>query len=468
MAHKSESMPVESGADSNTGEGEQAYAGYYPMYRHEYSYSPPHGSGGFVSGSGGFVSGSPAAPLSPVTGFAVMGGSPTQYYYAMGGSPVGSPQMAPIVGSPQLAGAGLGLGSAGPYAGPGPFGPFAGLGIGAPQPYVARDEPRSDPSAVDSRNVYIRNLNEDCTDSTLAQMASPYGDIESSKSIIHDSTGKCKGYGFVKYRTEEQASRAIEAFNAQGFQSTLARDSFKAKLKRLQDRTSANVYVSNLPSSVDEEQLTALARPHTVLSARILRDPVSGQHKGAGFIRMADRDTALEVIEQLKGVRLANAPGPLIPRIADSQGQKLLKKHANADTREEFRSATTSPLMWSPVLVYSPATSPPPDARRIPSPSFAHDVFMPYAGYASPPYAGYASPQPMYAHLPEQPQVPQPTNVQNVYANVYAQHMAKPVYGSEQAYRSDQAYGSEQQIRRPPDARAVGDLATAMQDKLAM
>ncbi|KAJ2197640.1 hypothetical protein IW145_002465 [Coemansia sp. RSA 521] len=465
-------MPVESGADNNTGEGEQAYAGYYPMYRHEYSYSPPHGSSGFVSGS-------PAAPLSPVTGFAVMGGSPAQYYYAMGGSP-GSPQMPPLVGSPQLATlGGAGLGSSGPFGGPGPFGPFAGLGIGAPQPFVPRDEPRSDPSAVDSRNVYIRNLNEDCTDSTLAQMASPFGDIESSKSIIHDSTGKCKGYGFVKYRTEEQASRAIEAFNAQGFQSTLARDSFKAKLKRLQDRTSANVYVSNLPSSVDEEQLTALARPHAVLSARILRDPVSGQHKGAGFIRMADRDTALAVIEQLKGVRLANAPGPLIPRIADSQGQKLLKKHANADsTREEFRSATTSPLMWSPVLVYSPATSPPPhDARRIPSPSFAHDMFVPYAGYASPPYAaGYASPQPMYAHLPEQPQVPQPASMQNVYAaNMYAQHMSKqPMYGSDHpAYGSDQpAYGSDhqqqQQLRRPPDARAVGDLATTMQDKLAM
>ncbi|KAJ1669736.1 hypothetical protein GGF38_002025, partial [Coemansia sp. RSA 25] len=223
--------------------------------------------------------------------------------------------------------------------------------------------------AVDSRNVYIRNLPEECTDTVLARMASPYGGIESSKSIIDEITGKCKGYGFVKYRTADQAEKAIEAFNAQGLHSTLARDSFKSKLKRLQDKSSANVYVSNLSSDIDEAALVDLIRPHPVISARILRDTHTGQHKGAGFARMPDRDTALLVIEKLKNIRLVNAPGPLQPRIADSEGQKQLKKQINGEGGGRFddgvassvliRSGATSPIVWSPVLVYSPAASPP-------------------------------------------------------------------------------------------------------------
>ncbi|KAJ2815777.1 hypothetical protein GGI24_005940, partial [Coemansia furcata] len=78
---------------------------------------------------------------------------------------------------------------------------------------------------------------------------------------------------------------------------------------------------------------------------------------------MPDRDTALLVIEKLKNIRLVNAPGPLQPRIADSEGQKQLKKQVNGEGGRFddvlVRSGATSPIVWSPVLVYSPAGSPP-------------------------------------------------------------------------------------------------------------
>ncbi|KAJ2609460.1 hypothetical protein EV177_004454, partial [Coemansia sp. RSA 1804] len=254
--------------------------------------------------------------------------------------------------------------------------PDAGAAIVAPQApgagdSIAQSAATAAEEAVDARNVYIRNLPEDCGDEALVAMACAYGEIESSKSIIHETTGKCKGYGFVKYRTAEQATLAIRGFTAQGYESTLARDSFKARLKRLQDKSSANVYISNLPSDIDEAALTELIKPHPVVSARILRDAVTGHHKGAGFARMPDRETAQRVIDRLKGMRLPNSPGPLLPRIADSEGQKQLKKQANADGSASgsggganraddasfLRSASTSPLMWSPVLLYSSAAA---------------------------------------------------------------------------------------------------------------
>ncbi|KAJ1869249.1 Aspartate aminotransferase, cytoplasmic [Coemansia sp. RSA 990] len=372
----------------------QQNMGYYPVYQeYSYSYSPPLGSPGPFPGG---------AAQTALGGFAVVGGSPpTQYaYFAMGGSPAGSPQ---LVGSP---------------VGAGHFAVMPTLPM-----HTGREEARGlDASMVDSRNVYIRNLDETCTDEKLKEMAEPWGEIESSKSIIDNNTGKCKGYGFVKYRTEEQAARAIEAFNAQGYTSTLARDSFKAKLKRLQDRTSTNVYISNLPADIDEDRLIELLQPHKVVSARILRDSRTGAHKGAGFARMGSRESALQVIDMLKGLKLPNAPGPLIPRIADSESQKMLKKQqahvemaGMQNTCDAFRSNNTSPLMWSPVLVYSPTGSPPlpphlvphEDARRIPSPTYAPGRMSPQGIYMPAPYAGYASPHPMgFAYFESVPQAP--------------------------------------------------------------
>ncbi|KAJ2611651.1 hypothetical protein H4S08_003062 [Coemansia sp. RSA 1365] len=511
---------------------------YHQPYRYDdhyqqhqvFSYSPTLGT---PTSPLGYISTSPPPQaMSPVPapgGFALVGGqmvhggSPPQayaYYAPIGGSPAGSPQMAPLMagGSPSSALAAHFV--TGPIAqiSHSPGGGAQAMRENEMLPGAHHSPPLHQPpqimhsptmtaaygdatvSAVDSRNVYIRNLTEDCTDEALARMASPFGEIESSKSIIQESTGKCKGYGFVKYRTEEQAARAIEAFNAKGLHSTLAKDSFKSKLKRLQDRNSANVYVSNLPPEIDEEQLVEIIKPYPVVSARILRDSLTGQHKGAGFARMVDRETALLVIERLKGLRLPNAPGPLIPRIADSEGQKQLKKQINGEQTQSLdegsifvRSGATSPLMWSPVLVYSPAASPPLTAsgvfdqmqqlpegadqgRRIPSPqndrystqqvvsgTGLYALPTHYAGYTSmgfglsssyvsPP--GYVSPQmhmpaspqqAIHAHLPEQPHIPQT---------------------AEQRRRS-----KTHDSRKPSDSTAehtATDLAGAMQDKLTI
>ncbi|KAI8322741.1 hypothetical protein GQ54DRAFT_297230 [Martensiomyces pterosporus] len=378
-------------------------------YAYSYASTIPVGSPasplGFIGSSSPVQAPSPQ-PVSPLAAgsFAlvnapVIQGAPAQaytYYPShghLGGSPLGSPQLAPhaAVGASNLTTAHFLAPvpiSSIPSSPTNPRDPDAqlahvlqpqqlqqlvgsptSLGMAPPLAYPGT----SNNTAYDPKNVYIRNLPEDCTDESLYRLSTPYGEIESSKSIINEATGKCKGYGFVRYKTEEQAQRAIEAFNAQGLQSTLAKDSLKDRLKRLQDKNSANVYISNLSLDIDEEGLTELIKPYTVVSAKIIRDPFTGQHTGAGFARMPDRETALLVIDKLKGMRLDNSPGPLLPRFADSEGQKQLKKQVNGEGGGRLddiaagspngvfiRSGAASPLMWSPVIVYSPAGSLPP------------------------------------------------------------------------------------------------------------
>lgn len=50
-----------------------------------------------------------------------------------------------------------------------------------------------------------------------------YGAIASSKAIIEQKTGECKGYGFAMFENEEEAQRAIEGLNRNGLQASFAR-----------------------------------------------------------------------------------------------------------------------------------------------------------------------------------------------------------------------------------------------------
>jgi RNA recognition motif-containing protein len=50
-----------------------------------------------------------------------------------------------------------------------------------------------------------------------------YGTITSSKAIIDQKQGDCKGYGFVMYETEEQAKHAIDQLARLGLQVSFAK-----------------------------------------------------------------------------------------------------------------------------------------------------------------------------------------------------------------------------------------------------
>lgn len=50
-----------------------------------------------------------------------------------------------------------------------------------------------------------------------------YGKITSSKAIIDQKTGECKGYGFAMYESEKECQHAIDGLNKAGLQASFAR-----------------------------------------------------------------------------------------------------------------------------------------------------------------------------------------------------------------------------------------------------
>jgi len=197
-----------------------------------------------------------------------------------------------------------------------------------------------------STNIYIRNLPSTTTDDSLYQMCKQYGTIVSAKAMIDIRTNECKGFGFVMYETEEEARKAIDALNKLKYYVSFARsgtpssqESYSSRLKNLEDSTSMNIYISNLPIDVDEKQLLNLFKPHKVLSHRILRNE-DGVSRGVGFARFSTRAAAQSVIDTYNNTMLPNSDHPLQVRFADSVAQKRLKSQIAIVNGNRHRSGS--------------------------------------------------------------------------------------------------------------------------------
>ncbi|KAK5136575.1 hypothetical protein LTR08_002589 [Meristemomyces frigidus] len=187
-------------------------------------------------------------------------------------------------------------------------------------------------------NVYIRGLLPETTDEMLEHWGGRFGDIRSSKSIIDLNTGLCKGFGFVKYHNYEDAENCIRGFHYLGYEVSFARESFYSKLKTFSDDNNTNLYVSNLPKSMNEHELAQLFAPHKVASSKILRDK-NGHGRGVGFARFENRDDCEEVVRTFNNFAIKSGGEDLQIQIryADTQEQKSLKQQTQA--ARQFRSA---------------------------------------------------------------------------------------------------------------------------------
>ncbi|XP_062314686.1 RNA-binding motif, single-stranded-interacting protein 2b isoform X1 [Osmerus eperlanus] len=172
-------------------------------------------------------------------------------------------------------------------------------------------------------NLYIRGLHPGTTDQDLVNLCQPYGKIVSTKAILDKSTNKCKGYGFVDFDSPAGAQKAVTALKAGGVQAQMAKQ---------QEQDPTNLYISNLPVSMDEQELEAMLKPFSqVISTRILRD-AAGNSRGVGFARMESKEKCETIIQHFNGKYIKTPPGvpvpaePLLCKFADGGQKKRLSQ----------------------------------------------------------------------------------------------------------------------------------------------
>ncbi|XP_061827747.1 RNA-binding motif, single-stranded-interacting protein 1 isoform X2 [Nerophis lumbriciformis] len=167
-------------------------------------------------------------------------------------------------------------------------------------------------------NLYIRGLSPSTSDRDLAHLCQPYGKIVSTKAILDKATNKCKGYGFVDFDSPAAAQKAVTALKSSGVQAQMAKQ---------QEQDPTNLYISNLPLSMDEQELENMLKHFgQVVSTRVLRDS-SGASRGVGFARMESTEKCDAVISHFNGKFMKTPAGvpapsqPLLCKFADG-GQK--------------------------------------------------------------------------------------------------------------------------------------------------
>uniref|UniRef100_A0A8D0B2D4 RNA binding motif, single stranded interacting protein 2a n=1 Tax=Sander lucioperca TaxID=283035 RepID=A0A8D0B2D4_SANLU len=167
-------------------------------------------------------------------------------------------------------------------------------------------------------NLYIRGLHPGTTDQDLVKLCQPYGKIVSTKAILDKTTNKCKGYGFVDFDSPAAAQKAVTALKSSGVQAQMAKQ---------QEQDPTNLYISNLPLSMDEQELESMLKSFgQVISTRILRD-ANGTSRGVGFARMESTEKCEAIIQHFNGKFIKTPPGvpvptePLLCKFADG-GQK--------------------------------------------------------------------------------------------------------------------------------------------------
>ncbi|KAL1020886.1 hypothetical protein UPYG_G00005970 [Umbra pygmaea] len=200
-------------------------------------------------------------------------------------------------------------------------------------------------------NLYIRGLHPGTTDHDLVKLCQPYGKIVSTKAILDKTTNKCKGYGFVDFDSPSAAQKAVTALKAGGVQAQMAKQ---------QEQDPTNLYISNLPVSMDEQELENMLKPFSqVISTRILRD-ANGSSRGVGFARMESTEKCETIIQHFNGKYMKTAPGvpvpsePLLCKFADG-GQK--KRLSQGKYLQNGRSWTRDGETAGITLTYDPNTA---------------------------------------------------------------------------------------------------------------
>ncbi|XP_059385246.1 RNA-binding motif, single-stranded-interacting protein 1-like isoform X2 [Carassius carassius] len=202
-------------------------------------------------------------------------------------------------------------------------------------------------------NLYIRGLPPGTTDHDLVKLCQPYGKIVSTKAILDKTTSKCKGYGFVDFDSPVSAQKAVAALKTNGVQAQMAKQ---------QEQDPTNLYLSNLPVSMDEQELENLLKPFgQVVSTRILRD-TNGVSRGVGFARMESTEKCDAVISHFNGKFIKSSSGmlgasePLLCKFADG-GQKKRQSQAKYFPNGRTWTRDAEVRLSGMTLTYDPSTA---------------------------------------------------------------------------------------------------------------
>lgn len=165
--------------------------------------------------------------------------------------------------------------------------------------------------------VYVGGLPPSADDSTVAELLSAYGRVE-SVSLSRDAQLQCLGYGFAKMSSVSEAEKAVEALhNVLKLEPDLFPNIGPIQLRIVPEEQHAGkpmkLFIGGVPGTSTGKALRALFQPYGEIA-----DLFISPEKGYAFVKFAEAADAVAAMNGVNGIMLPNAVRPLEVRIAQS------------------------------------------------------------------------------------------------------------------------------------------------------
>jgi len=138
--------------------------------------------------------------------------------------------------------------------------------------------------------IHVSNLAWSIKEGDLKTRFSEFGEIETVK-IPTRQKGGSKGFGFITFKTDEAAKKAVEKMNNVSMEDRRIGVVFSTSVEKKKEKPVAGdepesntLVVRNLPWSVDDEQLKENFQNFGTLKEYTVKKAKKGKSKGYGFV----------------------------------------------------------------------------------------------------------------------------------------------------------------------------------------
>lgn len=156
--------------------------------------------------------------------------------------------------------------------------------------------------------IYVGNLDTPVDEEMVWELLTQAAPVQSVHLPRDRITNAHQGYGFVEFKTEDDADYAVKIMNMVKLFGKPLRCNKASQDKRTQE-VGANLFIGNLDEEVDEKQLyDTFSTFGVILFAKVMRDPDSSDSRGFGFVSFETFEMADAAMQAMNGQFLANTP----------------------------------------------------------------------------------------------------------------------------------------------------------------
>lgn len=172
-----------------------------------------------------------------------------------------------------------------------------------------------DPSTAFT-NVYVKNIPPSFTQEAMVKLFEQFGELGNSLLRMKDDGSANLGFGFVSFKTHEQAMAAVSAlhnteidgvtlFVGRAQKKNERERELKAKFEAMREEKAkkyaagCNLYIKNIDESVTEDMLRQeFSKFGAIVSAKIMLDAVTHRSRGFGFVCFTSAEDATKAVTE--------------------------------------------------------------------------------------------------------------------------------------------------------------------------